>query len=667
MTNDEFDPPVYGGVTILGTARVKKRAFYMPAYFDREAWDPYSRLPGVALAEASVEERTFYFGTDGRNVMLVANKRDPRVETQTTGWGWLHDYEHMHWRIRDMDGVMLRYFPGIPSRFECDECDVDGPRYQGVVVDGIIYCRSCTARCPSCNNGYGAFHIRDEMTEWQNDHYCSDHVRECAECCTDVPEAYVRWVGGDMYCEDCSSYCDECGSYYLGDGVCCETGDIEPYGHTHANMWLGGPTNRDDPSTLIAGAYLGIENEISSSRMCGTPVKEWAQDNLQSRDALSCKEDSSVDGFEIVTQPMTPEFFESVNWESFFDMLNSEYPVNGDREPHEHGMHVHIGKQAFRYGRGEKVDDVSMAMFAYLLTCDESSHLERIARREPTSYCNKVVKPVSTVLLHAARQGNLRNKQKQRIINNPNGAYLGRNAISLDQSQTIEVRAFRATRSANELRDAVRLVYCAAEYVRHLRTRGQGASGGLNWESFSAWVYEKFPYAYESIAGTNKAPGTKAVTTMVNYQEAEGLGAPSSGLREYLREQERLERDRRSDASFRAEQSVRRGSVTTTGPTLTWSPAGYTQGVEYTVDDTAYSSNCSCSACREAREEERRRRDQVEQMERLQDSLSRAGERMQGTFRDLAQATRPLEPWEQVLMEEDDEPMSARDDGTLPF
>jgi hypothetical protein len=262
-------------------------------------------------------------------------------------------------------------------------------------------------------------------------------------------------------------------------------------------MWLGGPLPKNDKGEHV-GYYVGFELEISADVSSGAmEVHAWS-DRHMTAGALDCKHDSSVAGFEIASQPMTPAYFESRNWESFFRMLENEYPTYDRREPYDHGLHVHIGRVAFRR------DDVAIAMFCYLLAQDGQKHLTRIARRDPYHYCKRVDKPVSTAIVRSKPYG----RQGRRL--SASGVYPGRDAINLENRETIEIRSFRSTRNADELRDAVRVVYLAADYVMSLRASGFVTPRALHWGAFAAWVKINHREAYKSIRGPKATRKRKA-------------------------------------------------------------------------------------------------------------------------------------------------------------
>lgn len=350
---------------------------------------------------------------------------------------------------------------------------------------------------------------------------CTSCVSECDQCGEANLPHYLHSYqdSGRAICSNCVDYCDECEQRYDPHQGChgFHRG-VRSYGHTSATMWLGGPVPRNADNTRN-GYYLGIELEISADDdESAMPIYEWAEANLGSRDAIVCKEDGSVEGFEIVTQPMTPQFFESVNWESFMDLINDNHPISsyyGEDEPSEHGLHVHIGRTAFNN------DDVAIAAYSYLMA--QGDHMERIGRREAYHYCEKVTYPVSQAISAMGER-----KQTAQVTKvQCRGIWAARNAINLQNSNTIEIRAFRSTRSANELRNAVRLTYIAAEYIRYLRVNREAVSPkSLHWGAFCAWVSDHYPEALASISGSeesgfsNKMSSTHAnVRELVNIDE----------------------------------------------------------------------------------------------------------------------------------------------------
>jgi hypothetical protein len=386
-----------------------------------------------------------------------------------------------------------------PDGARCNHCTTPGAVNNHIrnYVQGGSYTLLCT-RC--VNTHYAT--CRECGERAQHD-VCDDCGWMCYSCGVRNPESQERyWYGAESYCDGCQPDPD-----YDEDDAYTGRPGIRPYSHTHPSRWFGGPLPKDEANKQV-GFYLGFELEIGTGLMDGDPIHEWATAN-NLPEFFDCKEDSSVDGFEIATQPFTPEFFERLvkdgRLESFFEMLNSTYPAGqrGNQENAGHGLHVHIGKVAFAR------DGVALAAFSYLLGADQGKHLERIARRDPTTYCERVTKPVSmTVVQHKAH-----GVQRDRLYRG--GVFPSRGAINLANRNTVEVRAFRSTRSAEELMSAIRLVYVAAEYVRYLRaaskTRGVDPKL-LAWTEFCRWAAFAHPEAFPALAGLDAPKGRVSAT-----------------------------------------------------------------------------------------------------------------------------------------------------------
>lgn len=422
-----------------------------------------------------------------------------------------------------------------PPRWRCAGCgQFQSGLYRRYEHEGRDHCLHCTTTCRGCRNRVLTRSMSFDV--WTHSNRCEDCLTRCGECGELFNDRYevrvghrgvyhadcstecggcgyfysansddLNWVDdSEVYaCARCSTYCETCDQYHLdhlNEGGHGGVANVSGYGHTSGSIWYGGPVPRNDDGKPD-GYYMGIENEITAHDGDADDVRQWARENLGHWEGMDCKEDSSVEGFEIVTQPMTPEFFESVNWESFFDMLNERFPLPGHatEEPVEHGLHVHIGRVAF--GR----DPVAISAFCYLI--GTGNHMERIGRREPTEYCQKVRDPARVAIVQA-KQGYGRQSDRLRAV----GHYPGRDAINLGNPDTIEIRAFKSTRSANELRDAVRLVYLCAEYVRHLRaTRTPMSSRNLRWTTFSRWVALNHPEGFDSIVGLPAEQGSNRI------------------------------------------------------------------------------------------------------------------------------------------------------------
>ena len=342
-------------------------------------------------------------------------------------------------------------------------------------ADGNEGCVSCIQECYSC----GDARYTNTMVYIDGDFYCSDCPQLCFEC-GDRLRDDSRCFNGERYCRFCVAYCADCGeAYCVSDGPECHCSDlvqIESYHHTTPSIWLGEPLPRNRKGKMD-GYYLGIELEVTAHDTDFSNTVEWCESHIGAG-ALHIKEDCSVKGYELVFEPMTPQFFEAVNWRGFFLALDRDQYIRADNEPDTHGLHVHVGRVAFR-GRTSR-----LAAFSGILGAANGTHMERVGRRDATPYCNVVPNPIRSAIVSkdAYSAQSVRIQRKGAPI-----SPWGRGAINFNRSDTVEIRSPKSTRDADEFMETVRTVYLAADYVRAMEFLNPAA---ISWEAFTLWIQE---------------------------------------------------------------------------------------------------------------------------------------------------------------------------------
>lgn len=343
--------------------------------------------------------------------------------------------------------------------------------------------------CADCGRGpdTGRYHSTFECPNCGNE-VCENNYAHCAHCNACVCCDECRYPNMDSDDED---------EYDSRDRR------IFYYSYKPDPIWYGGPG---------APYYLGAELEISADGdASAAPVYEWAA-SAGYRDLFYCKEDGSVDGFEIVTHPMTPEFVSTFPWDDFFDMLNSEYPHRG-QEAREHGLHIHVSRSAF------KGSTSALARFAYLLNVNVEQ-VTAIARRGSNHYTTFADRPVSEVALsrydlrtraHNLAYDGAEERRKaawsaygskslmgRSASGNAPGVYFERyRVVNLLNTETVEVRAFRSTRKAGEFMDAMRLMIDAVSFVTDMQLRHMPTAARVAWPTFEA--FRKGETTYQTV------------------------------------------------------------------------------------------------------------------------------------------------------------------------
>ena len=245
--------------------------------------------------------------------------------------------------------------------FKCDECGEFHLIDNEFVIDGVSYCRECKDEF---------FYVCEECGEYvhRNDVNIIDNVAVCDRC---LNEEYTE-------CDHCGRYfrnsdindttddynlCDGCYSSYTYE--CGDCGGVfyrEPYWDDEEEMYLCNscmpnsakyinnysykpvPKFRrtaDDGDNPIE--YFGFEIEVEGNKDYAKSFLEHYGDTEEND--LYLKKDGSVDGFEIVTHPMTRNWFYEVFVPKMTRGMNylREHNFRGHNRA---GIHIHVSNNA---------------------------------------------------------------------------------------------------------------------------------------------------------------------------------------------------------------------------------------------------------------------------------------------------------------------------------
>ncbi len=212
----------------------------------------------------------------------------------------------------------------------CQRCDSIGSVDDCfmTVDDDYTWCEACTERrayfCDSCEeyNSNGTSYVTD-----RGEHWCTD--------CTDR---------GAYWCDDCEEYnsdgCDRCSDDMSSDGSRL----IHDYSYRPDAIFHS--TNKDER------LFFGIEIEVEAK----DDLRESAEyaHQLESMDLAYLKHDGSLNnGFEIVTHPMSHDFFKN-EAQDFFAVMEGLRSQQGIRvkswDTKTCGLHIHISRTGFNGG-----------------------------------------------------------------------------------------------------------------------------------------------------------------------------------------------------------------------------------------------------------------------------------------------------------------------------
>lgn len=374
-------------------------------------------------------------------------------------------------------------------------------------ADGKPFCVSCSHMhfyCEACNEWHPTGSLGGEALCQK----CAETKAKCRRCGKyhnkDKMQVDTYGAVTEYYCSKCWAYsariCGVCGQTKNGvidrgnHGTCCLKCRVEsPIGTINGYSYKPSPKfypHYSGANTL----YLGIENEITFSGEfeddcwcdgecdedddcdcpCHRPELEGGSQMLLRKagiiekaypDLLYNKRDGSVDnGFEVVSHPMTFDFFKQTKWGALFKDVN---PSTSNRCC---GMHIHMSKGAF--------SQAHLYKFMAFMN-DNISFTEKIAERSENNYTKRMQK--STLLSKASAKS----------------FYERYEAVNLTNEKTVEVRIFRGATKASQFKKNVEFVVALYEFTKKFSLKN------CNLENFKDYVAknsEEYPNLAKFIA-----------------------------------------------------------------------------------------------------------------------------------------------------------------------
>jgi hypothetical protein len=379
---------------------------------------------------------------------------------------------------------------------ECVVCDT------AIEPDDVIFttdgdakpvCSDCVRICERCSNTGTS---DDDYCEIDGrDMWCDECVRNYASHCAYCEEYTSQGVSyiqdrGDYWCnfctEDNATYCDDCDNYYQ-DG--CDNCYQEPetiHDYSYRPDLIFHTTNNEER------LYFGMEIELECRDGRYEPA-EYAGNRLEQYDLAYLKSDGSLnDGFEIVTHPMTHDFFKNEATE-FWDTLatlRDRYKVM-TWGASTTGIHIHISRTGFNGG-------AHMHRFLNLVYSNEGL-FSQIAGRSSSRWAkfDDVMEAVS----YRDEFGNRSYKTYRGFSKKIND---GRNtdrysAVNTQNRDTLELRIFKSTTKPERIKAYMDLAHASVEYTR-TQTLQQVKDGALSRDAFIAYVRENLSL-YEHLNG----------------------------------------------------------------------------------------------------------------------------------------------------------------------
>lgn len=305
----------------------------------------------------------------------------------------------------------------------------------------------CNIICEDCFNDY--YFICEEcgcVCSHDDGYYVKDFGYICADCHDTSTFQHCEHCGQlfriedtifcesncGYFCEKCSDYylyyCEKCGRYFLEedydfDQNCCDNCAIHNnIGTYHSHSYTKKYINYENE-----GVFFGFELEVEGYEENSAEellVSNLLLDNID--DICLERDGSLVNGFEIISQPMSPAYFyNNFNYEKMMAILKEHGYTSHDNG--DCGLHLHFDNSILTD------DDISKIVFIYTHKYDFFIKLSRRSIQQAFEWAKK----------YCADDFDEQNKFKK---NKGYGRYF---AVNLNNFDTIEFRLGRGSLNVN--------------------------------------------------------------------------------------------------------------------------------------------------------------------------------------------------------------------------
>lgn len=350
----------------------------------------------------------------------------------------------------------------------CQRCDTIGSSNDDFhIVDGDLWCDSCTDRraywCESCEeyNSSGTSYVSDRQENW------------CESCLNDA-----------YWCDDCDEWnsdgCDTCSDFTNDDGMRI----IHDYSYRPDAIFHS--TDKEER------LFFGIEVEVEAKDNKSASAMHAHQ--LEGLDLAYLKHDGSLnDGFEIVTHPMSHDFFKNEAtelWTVLEDLRSKDGMKVKAWDTKTCGLHIHISRTGFSGG-------AHMHRFLNLVYSNPDFY-STLAGRTSDQWAK---------FTDINQREYARNSDGDRIPDLDNGGYqiiskrtfahklsVDRNsdrysAVNTNNRETLEMRIFRGSVNGDTIKAQIDLAHASVEYTRTLTVQDI-QQGALSADSFMWYIFQ---------------------------------------------------------------------------------------------------------------------------------------------------------------------------------
>ncbi len=379
---------------------------------------------------------------------------------------------------------------------ECAVCstDIDVDNVIHTEYDSIV-CDDCVQicqRCDSIGSVDDCFMTVDDETWCES---CADRRSFFCDSCEERNSWGTSYVSdrGEHWCEGCLNntyWCDDC-EEYNADGCDRCSEDTDSYGNRVIHDYSYRPDAIFHSTDKNERLFFGLEIEVEGWDSKSDSAMHAYQ--LESMDLAYLKNDGSLNnGFEIVTHPMSHDFFKN-EASDFWSVLEDLRSKNGVRvkswDTKTCGLHIHISRTGFNGG-------AHMHRFLNLVysnpdfystlagrTSDQWAKFTDIYRREYKRDANgeRIFNldngyEIETKRTFKHKLDNERNSDRYSAVNTLN-------------RETLEMRIFRGSVNGETIKAQIDLAHASVEYTRNLTVQDV-RNGNLSASRFMFYIID---------------------------------------------------------------------------------------------------------------------------------------------------------------------------------
>jgi len=383
---------------------------------------------------------------------------------------------------------------------ECFVCNTETPADDLITTtDGDGICVDCHIRCDRCeridtiNEDY---HTIDGNDLWCES--CTDRRAYYCESCSEYNSSGTSYVVDrqESWCEGClddAYWCEDCNEYNAGGcDSCIESDDTDGYGTRIIHDYSYRPDAIFHSTDKEERLFFGIEIEVECKNSKSASAMHASQ--LELVDLAYLKNDGSLNnGFEIVTHPMSHDFFKNEAtelWTVLEDLRsNDNYKVKA-WDTTTCGLHIHISRTGFNSGS-------HMHKFLNLVYSNPDFYSTLAGRTSDqwAKYTDIITNEykrngdgdrIQDTIYGGYQTIRKRSFAQKLDYNRHSDRY---SAVNTLNHATLEMRIFRGTVNSSTIKAHLDLAHASVEYTRTLTVQDV-RQGALSADNFMWYVFQ---------------------------------------------------------------------------------------------------------------------------------------------------------------------------------